>query len=508
MRAQRLVPLIAVTVLATLAPALYSVEPASAASALDRYIRQTPVWQSCADTTPDFQCATIEVPLDYQTPGGRAIDLEISRLTAGDPVKRRGVLLLNPGGPGAGGLGMPLEMTTAMPKSVTDRYDLIGFDPRGVGQSSPLSCRTTEDERKWLRPFREKAFSQQVAWARTIASKCRTESSDRMRYTTTRNTARDMDIIRAVLGEQKISYFGYSYGTYLGAVYGQLFPRRTDRFVLDSAIDPELIWRGTFQKWASEAEPAFQRWAEWTAERHTTYRLGDTRDEVIRTFWGLVDRADREPIVWGEHSLTGADIRDLFRGTFFSPRIGAGYMADLKRAAEGEPVPALPELKPVSDNAVAALYALLCGDSRSWPRDPQTYRRDAYHDAGRYPLYGDHPSNVSPCAFWTKAIEPATKINHGGSALILHNEWDSQTPLSTGIAMHKALKGSRLVTVDEGEGHGVYDLSGNVCAETAANAYLVSGRLPASNLNCPSPSEPERTGTLPGPSNPLTPGFS
>ncbi|MCM2391808.1 alpha/beta hydrolase [Streptomyces albipurpureus] len=507
MRAQRLVPLIAVTVLATLAPALYSVEPASAASPLDRYMKQSPLWKQCAETDQDLECATIEVPLDYREPGGRAIELAVSRLAAGDPTKRRGVLFLNPGGPGAQGLGMPLQMMTAMPESVTGRYDLIGFDPRGVGQSTPLSCRTTEAERQWMRPYKATTYTQQVAWARTIARKCRTESSDRMRYTTTRNTARDMDVIRSVLREQKISYFGYSYGTYLGAVYGQLFPKQADRFVLDSAIDPELIWRGTFQKWASEAEPAFQRWTKWTASHHSAYQLGDTPASVSKTFWDLVAQADRHPIVWGKYSLTGTDIRDLFRGTFFSPRVGAGYIADLKRAAAGEPVPELPELGELPDNAVAVLYALLCGDTRSWPRDPGTYARESRRDAARYPLYGDHPSNISPCAFWTKAIEPATKVNHRGSALILHNEWDSQTPLSTGIAMHKALKGSRLVTVDEGEGHGVYDLSGNVCAESAANDYLVTGRLPTANLICEAPSAQKRTGSLPAPNNPLTPGF-
>lgn len=515
---RRLVPLLAVSITATLAPALVtstaaaapaaspsasaspSADPSAGKGALDRYAKQKPRWKRCeADAPATFQCATIKVPLDYRRPGGERIDLAISRIEATTPGKRHGVLLSNPGGPGGEGLYMPLMMAEELPVSARQKYDLIGFDPRGVGASSPVSCGLEPEEENWLRPYKEETFDDDVAWARTFADKCEEKAGDVLPHITTRNTARDMDLLRAVLGEKKISYVGYSYGTYLGAVYTQLFPRRADRFVLDSAVDPERAWRGMIQWWAEGAEPAFDRWTEWAAQRSERYGLGDTPKKVEATFWDLVARAGEEPIDLDGQLVTGDDIRSGMRGAVFSPQSATLAFVELKKAADGKPV--APEklkaftgskgpgtagaaVETPADNMSASFWAVVCGDnSAAWSRDPESYRRDAVADKGRYPIFGDFASSIKPCAFWDRSAERATKVNNKVGSLVVQNEWDSQTPLPSGQALHDQLRGSKMVTVLGGEGHGVYP-SGNACTDGAVNRYLLTGKLPAKDVAC------------------------
>ncbi|MEU2711486.1 alpha/beta hydrolase [Streptomyces sp. NPDC007205] len=493
-------PLLAVGITATLLPALAPAAQASAAEPLKRFENQKAAWHRCAASQPAaFQCATIQVPLDYGRPDGKTIKLAVSRMKTGVPGKRHGAILFNPGGPGGEGLDMPVVMKDAMPKNVREQYDLIGFDPRGVGRSTPLTCGLTPTQQNSEHPYKAATFSRDVKWARTVADKCRARNGDRLAYFTTRNTARDMDVIRAVLGEKKISYLGYSYGTYLGAVYAQMFPARTDRFVLDSAIDPARVWRGMIQVWAEGTEPAFTRWTKWTAQRDRTYKLGSTPAKVKKTFWDLIARADRTPIEQGGQKLTGDDIRATLRAEFFSPRSAAEAVVGLKKAADGHaalrpsPVPdqqpkprfaKAPAAQPPADNTSVAFWAVVCGDTAAWPRDPEQYRRDAIRDKAEYPLYGDFASNITPCAFWTEPAEPVTAVDNNVGVLTVQNQWDSQTPLASGLGMHRALKGSRMVYVKGGEGHGVYATDPRSCADRTVNAYLSNGRLPARDVTC------------------------
>ncbi|WP_079109953.1 alpha/beta hydrolase [Streptomyces roseifaciens] len=504
-RNRRIAPLLSVGIATAFVSALtpataFSAPEASAAKdPLRQYAQQKPRWQRCDAGSPAaFQCATLKVPLDYSDPGGKEIDIAVSRLKASSAKERRGVLLLNPGGPGGPGLDMPVDPNLNLPEEVKRQYDVIGFDPRGVGRSSPVSCGLTDDEQNFERPYKAETFAKDVEWARTVADKCRAEAGDRLRHLTTRNTARDMDVIRAVLDEEKLSYLGFSYGTYLGAVYTQMFPQRTDRFVLDSATDPARFGRGVFQGMAEGTEPAFTRWSEWTARRHTTYGLGNTPAEVRKTFWDLVAQADRKPIGHDGKNLTGDDIR-AERAMFFRVQNAARKVAELKQAAEGKkpapsgtpgqdpgPVPPASTHDIPSDNAAASVWAVICADTRtSWPDDPEQYRRDAIRDKARYPLYGDFASNIKPCAFWKQGSEPATTVNNKVSALILQNEWDPQTPLAVSQGMHRALHGSRMVTVAGGEGHGVFGTGS--CADRSATAYLTTGRLPDKDLTCQAP---------------------
>ncbi|WP_228473127.1 alpha/beta hydrolase [Streptomyces cyaneochromogenes] len=526
MRRSRIAPFLAVGTVAALVPALAPAPASAAGNPLSQYVQQKPAWHRCDSAMPAaFQCATIKVPLDYSRPNGKKLDLAISRLKTSKKSERRGVLLLNPGGPGGPGLDLPQLLAGELPKSVKNKYDLIGFDPRGIGQSSPVGCRLTDGEQNWERAYKAETFAKDVKWARTVAEKCDARQGDKLRHITTRNTARDMDVIRAVLGEKKISYLGYSYGTYLGAVYTQMFPKRVDRFVLDSAVDPARVWRGMIQVWAEGSEPAFTRWTEWTAERNSTYKLGATPEAVRKTFYDLVAQADRKPIDLDGTKLTGYDIRSGSRGTFFSVREAAESVVELKKAAAGSrrsaapetTTPASPTPQPPSfgravpsDNGTAGFWAVVCADTRNWPRDPEQYREDAIRDKARYPLYGDFVSNIMPCAFWKKnGGEAATKVDNKVGALILQNEWDPQTPLTSGQGLRRVMKGAKMVTVAGGVGHGIY--GSKSCADKTATAYLTTGRLPAADLTCQAaPAAGDRGGAnpLPLPTPPGIPGLA
>ncbi|MFJ2864119.1 alpha/beta hydrolase [Kitasatospora sp. NPDC087314] len=470
----------ATAVLAALTPATAF----AAGDPLQRYARQQLRWERCDAGRPAaFECAKVTVPLDYGDPAGRKIDIAISRVKAGSAKERHGVLLMNPGGPGGPGLTMPVEMEPLLSAQVRDRFDLVGFDPRGVGQSSPIGCDLTEDERSLQHPYAAGTFAKDVERARTVADKCHAKAGDVLPHITTRNTARDMDVVRAALGERRISYFGHSYGTYLGAVYTQMFPQRSDRFVLDSALDPALAWRGTLREGAAGAELAFTRWTEWAAARDATYGLGATAEEVRKTYWDLVAHADRTPVPTEDGALDGDAIRSGYAAFVHLEAVTPWIVALKAAAAGGPPVPAVPAVVP-SDNTTAAVWAVFCGDTRNWPRDPEQYRRDAVRDRARYPLAGDLGANIQPCAFWKSAGgESATVVNNDVNALIVQNQWDPQATLAMAQGMRRVLHGARMVTVAGGEGHGVV-VAGPSCADGSVTRYLTTGRLPAKDLTC------------------------
>ncbi|MEV7189950.1 alpha/beta hydrolase [Kitasatospora sp. NPDC093102] len=484
LRDGRTISALTVGAVTTVLTALTPVTAFAAGDPLQRYGQQQLRWGRCDAGRPAaFECAKVEVPLDYGDPGGRKIDIAISRVKAGSAKQRHGVLLMNPGGPGGPGLTMPVEMEPLLPAEVRERFDLIGFDPRGVGQSSPIGCDLTADERTLQHPYVAGTFAKDVAWARTVADKCWAKAGDVLPHITTRNTARDMDVVRAALGERRISYFGYSYGTYLGAAYTQMFPQRSDRFVLDSALDPALAWRGTLRGSAPGAELAFTRWTEWAAAHDAAYGLGATPTEVRKTYWDLVAHADRTPVPTENGALDGDAIRSGY-AAFVHVGTVTPWIVALKAAAAGGPAaPAVPSVVP-TDNTTATVWAVFCGDTHSWPRDPEQYRRDAIRDRAQYPLAGDLGANIQPCAFWKSAArEPATVVNNDVNALIVQNQWDPQATLAMAQGMRRALHGARMVTVAGGEGHGVV-VAGPSCADGSVTRYLTTGRLPAKDLTC------------------------
>lgn len=296
-------------------PESRTVAPPTTAGALDRYYHQTLHWGTCMRSPQDgtgrdldkagVQCADVTVPLDYTAPGGRTVTLALSRLKATDTRRRIGAILLNNGGSGGPAVDSPPIVRTAM-KEVGPRYDIVGFDPRFVGRSTPLDCGWPVSFTWFSAGASRAGFDRQVALSKSLAAKCRATNASVLPHITTRNTARDMDVIRGALGERKISYLGYSYGTYLGTVYTQMFPGRYDRMVLDGAVGPDDYDPRLLKDTVRENEQALSAWAAWAAARHTTYGLGRSRTAVLATIDHVMAKASRAPLTLGT-------ARDVFR---------------------------------------------------------------------------------------------------------------------------------------------------------------------------------------------------
>jgi len=447
------------------------------------------------------ECANVPVPLNYSEPGGRRIDIAVSRLSTATPEKRRGVLVLIPSGPGNASLDMPDLFAQLMPKSVLEHYDLIGFDPRGNGRSAPLTCglslSQTPAERviPWPDP---QGFQENVSYARFLARSCGSSStSDLLPFITTENRARDMDRIRAVLGEDKISYLGYSYGTYLGAVYMSLFPRRSDRFILDSVVSPRAIWRDTYRRMGPAVEIRFPDFARFAAERNDAYGLGATEGEVRAKYFELGVRLDATPVTLPTGQvISGNFFREatrvaLYSDTMFAGLAGLWQLLDhadatplAAPAAAPEPAPAttagpvFPDVP--EDNLVAGSFGLLCGDAQ-WPEDPEQYRRDVAADSRLFPVAGGMAANIFPCAFWpVEPRKPPVRITGDGrnDVLFIQSLRDIAPPLFGALEMRAALGPRVRMVISAGDAHSVaYSYNTNDCINAAANAFLVDGTL-------------------------------
>jgi pimeloyl-ACP methyl ester carboxylesterase len=467
-------------------------------------------WHACALGADDelgqkldaagADCADITVPLDYATPGGRTITVAISRLKATDTAHRVGPLLLNDGGPAGPGLHMPLTTSKVMGEAA-DRYDLIGMDPRFVGRSTPLDCGWNLGSAPLRSAGTDRtAYLHEVAVARDLARRCEHAHGDVLQYVTTRNTARDMDVIRDALGADTLSYLGYSYGSYLGEVYTQLFPGRTDRMVLDGVMSPKRYSPALLRGAEAANKAALHAWASWAAARHGTYGLGATRGQVLATVQHILDAATQQPLRIGktylldEHVLPAVIIGGL--GSDLDQRRAdlADTVRLLARAADREPVKPsqtlagqLEFLLTGAGSAPASqMTAIICGDVAE-RHGTGSYWHAVQASRERFPLAGPLANNITPCEFWDRPAETPTSLHNDIPALLVNATGDPRTPYAGAEALREQWPSSRLLTVDGARQHGLYGEYGNTCVDEHVNAYLRTGRLPAHDLNCEAP---------------------
>ncbi|MFI7100823.1 alpha/beta hydrolase [Streptomyces sp. NPDC050161] len=445
-------------------------------------------WGACpGPAEAALRCARLAVPLDYRRPDGRTIDVEVSRLASTKPAERRGVLLLNPGGPGLPGLPVPALMK--LPEKVRDRYDVIGFDPRGVGHSAPVTCGFTRAQGEVAAnpptPGNAADVAAQAAAAKRLATQCTTsKTADLLPYLTTANTARDMDRIRAALGVPKISYYGESYGTYLGAVYTTLFPHRGDRIVLDSSLPPDGYDAEALRSQGAGFENRFPDFAKFAASASRQYHLGSTPAAVREKYFQLAARLGNKPV----HGYDGTTFRVVTAAMMRADSDLAGLAAIWHALDTNQPPPGSGDVGggAYSDNYPAAYLGVICGDSR-WPTALTTYQHNVAADRARYPMYGAFAANVRPCAFWPAPAEPKVKITDRGPSdvLMVQNLRDPATPLPGALRTRRALgERARMVTVDQG-GHVAYLTGPNACGNDAVTDYLATGKRPAHDTYCP-----------------------
>ncbi|MFJ5546158.1 alpha/beta hydrolase [Streptomyces sp. NPDC093225] len=509
-RIKAFVACVALLAAATTATAGITTTTAAAApDPLARFHGQHVDWHACAVGADDelgraldaagADCADITVPLDYAAPRGRTITVAVSRLKATDTDHRVGPLLLNDGGPAGPSRHMPLTTSKVMGE-VAHRYDLIGMDPRFVGRSTPLDCGWDLGSAPLRSAGADRAaYRREVAVARDLARRCARAHGDVLPYVTTRNTARDMDVIRAALGADTLSYLGYSYGSYLGEVYTQLFPGRTDRMVLDGVNSPRLYQQTLLRSAQAANEAALRAWASWAAARHGTYGLGSTRAEVLGTVARILDAAAHEPLRIGKGKPYLLDEHVL-------PAVlvgGLGSDLDGRRADLAETVRLLAsaaDRKPVEPSEALAgqleflltragsapasqMTAIVCGDVAE-RRGVGSYWRAVQASRERFPLAGPLANNITPCEFWSRPSEEPTVLDNDVPALLVAATGDPRTVYAGARAVRVQWPSSRLLTVDGARQHGLYGEYGNACVDGRVNAYLRTGRLPVHDPTC------------------------
>jgi pimeloyl-ACP methyl ester carboxylesterase len=445
-------------------------------------------WKKCATTDyPTLQCSSVKVPLDHANPHGKQITLALSRVPH-TAKTYQGPLLVNPGGPGGSGLTLAGFVASSLPKAVASQYDVIGFDPRGVGKSTPaLDCKPghfnpVRPDSVPSTPALEKA---NLTRAKAFAAACGKKYASVLPYINTISAVQDMDSIRQALGAKKINYFGYSYGTYLGAVYAKLFPERVRRLVLDSIVDPTGVWYDDNLGQDYAFNDRQQALMAWIAKYDSTYKLG-TDPAKIEAKWYAMRKALAKKPAGGK--VGASELEDTFiPGGYYNgywPYLAeafAAYVNDKNADPLVETYENFAAIDASGDNGYSVYTSVQCRDA-SWPRDWNQWRKDnwAAYDKAPFMVWNNAWYNA-PCAFWpTKSQQPINIANGKLPPVLLFQATnDAATPYEGGATVHQLLADSSFVVEQGGGNHGI-TLSGNACLDKYLATYLTDGKVPRS----------------------------
>jgi pimeloyl-ACP methyl ester carboxylesterase len=461
--------------------------------ALASFYEQKLDWSSCGSGN---DCATLLVPLDYADPAGRTIKLALLRNPADVPSARVGDLLVNPGGPGAPGTSYAAGDDTFGQK-IYDRFDIIGFDPRGTGDSAPVDCLTDSELDTFIAfdpdPDTATERTEFVDWAKRFGAGCAKRSGELARHVSTHEAARDMDVLRAALGDAKLDYLGASYGTKLGATYADLFPDRVGRVVLDGAVDPTLSARESSLEQAHGFQVALDAYVDHCVTEQDCY-LGATRAGALARITSFLDQVDATPLKVGNREL---QVGNAFYGIIL-PLYNRDYWVYLDDALEaglkgdGSQLLRFSDLYTsresdgaYSDNSAEAIYAINCLDDPSSippadvPAQFAAFQKES-PTFGRVFAWG-----LVGCLGLGKDVKPADwHLDAKGAApiVVIGTTRDPATPLRWAQALASQLDSGVLITRD-GDGHTGYQM-GNACVDNAVEKYLIDGVAPAKDLDC------------------------
>lgn len=469
-------------------------ETVAGGAALRRFYEQQVTWEPCRG---GLQCAEIEVPLDYERPAGETITLSLLKDPAGSKKQRVGSLVVNPGGPGGSGVEYAANAGIYLGSELRSAFDVVGFDPRGVGGSTPVDCITDAELDAFVAADPDPDTPEEVARADRLVAElgagCLRESGELARHVSTEEAARDVDIIREVLGDRRLSWFGASYGTLLGATYAELFPHRVGRMVLDGAIDPTLsnIEMGLVQ--AHGFEVALRSYVGACVDAGSCF-LGDSVDEGIQRIRRFLDQVERKPIQGSTgrrlevgHAVLGiwAPLYDAEYWPILDSSLRAAFDGNgslLLRLAD-----AYTSRGPdgYTDNALEVLYAVNCLDA-----EERLASSEAADLVPRFekasPTFGAiFAFGLSSCAQWpVQGEDGPEELRAEGAApiVVIGTSRDPATPLAWAEALASQLESAVLVTRD-GDGHTGYH-AGNKCVDNVVEAYLVSGVVPLSDVFC------------------------
>ena len=461
--------------------------PAQLATQLAQYARKLAA-------KVDLGCGQLTVPLDYAASDGEQIKLQLIRARHHEQHDRIGSLVFHPGGPGFPGVEYTPYLLSWLPESVLERFDVISLDPRGTGGSAPINCPAPPvDSQPAPNVLTESGFARAVAAERRQSKLCLDVLGSRARYFTTQAAARDVDRLRAAVGDEELTFLGLSYGAKLGAEYAHQFPVKVRAAVLDGPSEPSSTLFDSIVRSAKGFEESFDVYARGCPSRPAC-QLGNPRTFVTR----LVTSADATPIPSrhrvDKRAATGTDVLSAVRNALYDKVRWADLDEVLYDAGHfhiGDGVLAMAEAgfgPPVDDSAPAdprdANYVINCNDSAVGPTDDQI-RTTARTMARDYPLFGSHDAfNLFVCKTWQPdraALEAPTAATRN-PLLVVGTIHDAATPYVGAVALTKILGNATLLTW-EGDNHTAMAYSG--CVADAAARYLIDLTLPAEGTRCP-----------------------
>ena len=465
--------------------------------ALAQYYEQQLSWQPCGGK---FECTEMTVPLTYDAPDGETITLDVLRVPASDPNKRLGSLVLNPGGPGGSGVDYARAARVVVTKPLLDAYDIVGFDPRGVGNSTPIECLTDRQLDRFLNvdpnPEADEDIAATVRVSQRFGQRCKSNSPDLTPNIGTPFVARDMDILRSLLGDERLNFLGKSYGTFIGATYADLFPSRVGRFVLDGAVDPTLTTADLSRGQAMGFEKALLRFAEWCAGENDC-PVGDDPPAGVQKVADLLADLEEDPIPAAPgRPLTAAQATTGVVGSLYSAEDGwqsLFYALESVFKGDGFGLQSLSdwltERKPngtYASNANEALYAVNCIDRPDrW--DPEQTQQQAEEWSQEAPVFGAALAwGNLPCYYWpVPAVDEPRVITAPGTPpiVVVGTEYDPATPYQWSVDLAAQLEAGVLVSWTGGDGHTAY-YQGSKCVDDAVDDFLVDGTVPENGLEC------------------------
>ncbi|MGH4033185.1 alpha/beta hydrolase [Actinomycetota bacterium Odt1-20B] len=473
--------------------------PRSTPRALSAYYEQQLSWRECG--VPGFQCATMKAPLDYADPGSGDIKLAVARKKATGKGKPLGSLLVNPGGPGGSAVGY-LQSYAALgyPEEVRARYDMVAVDPRGVARSEPVTCLDGKQMDAYtqtdMTPDDPRETAELTRAFKEFAAGCEKRSSKILPHVSTVETARDMDVLRAALGDDRLTYVGASYGTFLGATYAGLYPDRVGRLVLDGAMDPALSARRMNRDQTAGFETAFRSFAADCVKRADCPLGGGSATDAGTRLKAFFKDVDRKPV-------PGGDGRELGESLATTGVIAAMYdeaawpqlrdaLAAAMRDKDGAGLLALSDSYYERDgdgsygNLMYANAAVNCLDLAPSFTSPDEVRAALPDFEKASPVFGEGLAWASlNCAYWkVKPTGEAHRITAEGAApiTVVGTTRDPATPYRWARSLAAQLSSGKLLTY-EGDGHTAYG-RGSECVDSTINRYLLKGTPPADGKRC------------------------
>ena len=446
--------------------------------------------------TMRFGCATMPVPLDYTRPNGPTIDLAIVRIhTTQNTTTPVQSLLVNPGGPGGSGLNFGLGLLGQISPDVTRHFDIIAFDPRGVGESSPVHCLTGKQMDAFVaaspNPLSAAGIEAGNRLSRQFSRDCQTAVGPTLRYYNTVNTARDMDQIRQAVGDDVMNYLGFSYGTELGWTYAHLFPKEVHTFVLDGVVDPNQIHEENSIGQLKGFESAFGQFAKWCARAPACADLPDPAAAAEHVFASTL-RTPRETGTPRKltSSLASTGVLEALYAQSSWPRLAEALTAAMRGDGSGllQLADRYNQRSPdgTYQNIIDADVTISCNDSAVHkPPSVKSILERAKALARRFPIFGSTVGPGVSCLGWQPhrtPIPPPTAATPR-TVLVIGNLHDPATPYAGAVHLAAELGNARLLTWD-GQGHTSY-LNGSSCIDRYVNNYLIHATLPPEHEVCP-----------------------